>query len=433
MSIPNLRAIPPLDALLGLMACLSILVLMMPREWLSHSFELNPLDFQAQLSGDSYSGGNSRVKWEDHDLQRWSCELDEQFRSPYCSYLLFLADADGKGFDLEAVTSMTIWLSYQGNAEHIRLYLRNRHPNYFHASDTTSTKYNTVEIPVEKMGEGLTINMADFRVAEWWLVQKRIALSDSHPEFSDIVVLEVQTGSLVREGRHEIQLHKVVFNGTLITRESLYKWMVIGWSVCILLMLLYRLLHLRWTLNKTIRHQQELESINKLLNLQNKKFEDLAKTDQLTGLLNRVGIREPLYKGLKAWEESRTPFSFVLIDLDHFKQVNDNYGHKAGDDTLIAAAKLLDRNVRRTDYLARWGGEEFILVCPNTTLEQASTLAETLRRKIEEAELHPASNVTASFGVASMSEPSLDQLFKLADEALYAAKSQGRNCVVSKY
>lgn len=432
MKIQGLRSIPPLDALLGLMAILSILVLLMPREWLSRSFELDPLTLRAHLADDSYSGGNSVVKWEDRDKQIWSCELGQQFRDPYCSLQLLLMDIDGKGLNLESVTSMTIWLAYEGEAEHIRLYLRNRHPNYFDGSDTTTSKYNTVQVPIRNMAEGLTIDMADFRVAEWWLVQRDIPLKDSHPDFSDLIFLEIQTGSQVRQGRHEIQLQKVVFNGTLISERSLYKWMVIGWSVCILLLLVYRLLKLKWALDKTINQQKELESINKLLNLQNKQFEDLAKTDQLTGMLNRIGIREPLYKGLKAWEEARTPFSFVLIDLDHFKQINDNYGHKIGDETLVAVATLLDKNVRRTDYLARWGGEEFILICPNTNLEQAYMLAETLRSKIEAADIHPDFKITASFGVASMTEPSLDQLFKATDEALYAAKSQGRNCVVRK-
>src|SRR5690606_32452296 len=149
-------------------------------------------------------------------------------------------------------------------------------------------------------------------------------------------------------------------------------------------------------------------------------------------MLNRICICSVLYKGLKAWEESRTPFSFVMIDLDHFKQINDNFGHQVGDETLIATARLLDKNVRRTDYLARWGGEEFILICPNTNLEQAYILAETLRTKIETADIYPDFKITASFGVASMTEPNLDQLFKAADEALYAAKSQGRNRVVRK-
>lgn len=432
MRIQSLRSIPPLDALLGLMAILSILVLLMPRDWLSRSFELDPLTLPAHLSDDTYSGGNSIAKWEDKEQQIWSCELGQQFRDPYCSLQLLLMDGDGKGLNLESITSMTVWLAYEGEAEHIRLYLRNRHPNYFNPSDTTSTKYNTVQVSVKNLAQGLTINMTDFRVAEWWLVQRGIPLKDSHPDFSDLIFLEIQTGSQVREGKHQIQLQKVVFTGALISERSLYKWMVIGWSVCILLLLVYRVLKLKWALNKTISHQKELESINKLLNLQNKQFEDLAKTDQLTGLLNRIGIREALYKGLKAWEEARTPFSFVMIDLDHFKQINDNYGHKVGDETLVATAKLLDKNVRRTDYLARWGGEEFILICPNTNLEQAYILAETLRSKIEAADIYPDLKITASFGVASMTEPNLDQLFKSADEALYAAKSQGRNRVVRK-
>lgn len=181
------------------------------------------------------------------------------------------------------------------------------------------------------------------------------------------------------------------------------------------------------------RYQSELVSINKLLNLQNKQFEDLAKTDQLTGLLNRIGIREPLYQGLKRWQESRVPFAFVLIDIDHFKKVNDEHGHDVGDEILKGVAKLLGENVRKTDHLARWGGEEFILVCPNTNLEQAHSVADNLRAKLAEAKVHPAIPITASFGVAAMTQADLDHLFKSADDALYEAKGLGRNCVVAKH
>lgn len=430
--INAVKAISRIDVLLAVMACLSILALVVPRHWLSYTYELDPRQYDAVLTGDTYSKGNSKVEWLDKNEQRWMCSLGQQFTNPYCSMVLNLIPEGDKGLDLSKFSRMKIWLSYQGKASYLRFYLRNRSDSSYVHGDDTSTKYNFVELPVEKMEHGIEINMADIKVADWWLVTKNVDLRNSHTEFNDVVFIEVQTGSTSRDGQHVFQLNKIEFTGSLMSEQSLYKGLVMLWTALIFSLLVYRFLKLKWELRAHKNYQHELVSINKLLNLQNKKFEDLAKTDQLTGLLNRIGIREPLYIGLKRWQESRSPFSFVLIDIDHFKRVNDVHGHDVGDEILKAAANLLSQSVRKTDFLARWGGEEFILVCPDTNLEQAHTVAESLRVKLAEATLHPKIPITASFGVATLTHADLDLLFKSADEALYEAKGLGRNCVVAK-
>lgn len=422
-----------IDVLLALMACLSVSVLLIPRGWLTYSYEIDPRNYEAVLYNDDYSNGDSKVQWMDEKLQTWKCSIGTKHVNPYCSMQITLLSDRGAGLDLSRFNKMRVWISYQGDADFVRVYLRNRNPKYFVIGDVSTTKYNIVELPVDKLERGLEVNMRDLKVADWWLVQNKIELKDSHPEFNDVIFVEVQTGSQVRNGEHVIQLQKLEFTGSLITEQSLYKAMVILWTSLIFIVLVFRFIKLKWELNAHKSYQAELVSINKLLNLQNKQFEDLAKTDQLTGLLNRIGIREPLYHGLKRWQESRSPFAFVLIDIDHFKRVNDVHGHDVGDEILKGVAKLLSANVRKTDFLARWGGEEFILVCPNTNLEQAHNVAEHLRAKLADTKLHPKIPVTASFGVAAMTQADLDHLFKSADEALYEAKSLGRNCVAAKH
>lgn len=425
--------IAKIDILLAIMACMSVVVLAIPRDWLAYSYQVDPINYDAGLSDDTYSNGDSHAQWVDRDQQIWKCTIGTVFINPYCSMQIRVTGHAGAGLDLSRFSKLKIWLSYQGDARYIRVYLRNRDPKYFSAIDETTTKYNIVELPVDGLDNGLEINMQDFKVADWWLVHRNVKLQDSHPQFNDVIYIEVQTGSQVRHGEHVIQLKKLEFTGSLITEQSLYKAMVILWILLIFGVLIFRFVKLKWELNAHKNYQNELVSINRLLNLQNKRFEDLAKTDQLTGLLNRIGMREPLYHGLKCWQESRTPFAFVLIDIDHFKKVNDVYGHDVGDQILKGVADLLSENVRKTDSVARWGGEEFILVCPGTNLEQAHNVAEHLRAKLEKASLHPQIPVTASFGVAAMTQPDLDHLFKSADEALYEAKGLGRNCVVAKH
>lgn len=150
----------------------------------------------------------------------------------------------------------------------------------------------------------------------------------------------------------------------------------------------------------------------------------------LTGVANRLGVREYLFEGLNNWRNNQSPFSLILIDIDHFKQFNDTHGHDVGDKVLKGAAEIFRNSVRITDLVARWGGEEFIVICPNTDTHQATTVAENLRARLASAEIFNGLKVTASFGVASMNTPSLEHLFKQADEALYSAKEAGRNRVV---
>ncbi len=425
--------ITPMEMLLGLMACLSVALTLLPQDWLTRRIELKPKNHLSMLHDDSVSGGNSAVSWISQEDLNWRCELGSSFHSPYCSMQLWLIDGQGKGLDLSDFNKLTLWMNYSGDSSHVRVYLRNRHPAYYQTSNDATTKYNMVQLPTAGLNDGVQVALSDFYVADWWLVENRIPLENSHPEFNDVVYLEIQSGSRDFSGTHEFQLQKLVFEGVRFSDGVFYRSIIIIWSVVIFLILLFRIIRLNLELNRNRQYQEELESINGLLNLQNKQFEDLAKTDQLTGLLNRMGIRDALYNGLKDWNLRRKPFSLVIIDIDYFKKINDTYGHDVGDTILQAAAERFKSNVRQSDYLARWGGEEFVLVCPDTTLSQAQHVAETLRSRLESEEVHPGIHITASFGVATLAQSNLDPLFKSADEALYDAKYQGRNRVVCRF
>lgn len=159
-----------------------------------------------------------------------------------------------------------------------------------------------------------------------------------------------------------------------------------------------------------------------------------ARTDALTGLWNRRHFDEHLKTEVARTNRSGSPCSLVLVDIDHFKQVNDTFGHDAGDAVLRQVAKALQDAVRQMDVCSRYGGEEMAILLPETGVAGASELAERLRAAIAGREMRHGSTplqVTASFGVASFPETVAqgDALFGAADKALYAAKSAGRNCV----
>ncbi len=163
---------------------------------------------------------------------------------------------------------------------------------------------------------------------------------------------------------------------------------------------------------------------------QRKNAERLSITDSLTGLYNRNKLDELLYKEGKLVNRGSPVFSVVLLDIDHFKNVNDEHGHLVGDQVLKEFARTLKSNIRETDQAGRWGGEEFMVICPNTSLMGAEKLSEMLRATMERAEYPEHIRVTSSFGVAEyFPGESIDNLVKRADEGLYWAKNSGRNCV----
>jgi diguanylate cyclase (GGDEF)-like protein len=162
------------------------------------------------------------------------------------------------------------------------------------------------------------------------------------------------------------------------------------------------------------------------------QVERMAQTDALTGILNRRGME---LLGVEAVHRSYTqnlPASVIMFDLDWFKQVNDNLGHAAGDEILRTVAALCSASLRRGDVLARFGGEEFVVIAPQTGVREAGLLAQHMRAAIEGARFASISGaqMTASFGVACSRTGSLTKLLRSADAALYEAKQSGRNQVV---
>lgn len=178
------------------------------------------------------------------------------------------------------------------------------------------------------------------------------------------------------------------------------------------------------------------EVIDKLVT-SNRRLVRLSTTDSMTGLYNHKRLLDWLEIEFKRAERSLEPLSCIMVDIDHFKLVNDTYGHKFGDFVLQEFASLLRANIRRTDILGRYGGEEFLIILPNTDAVGAVNLGEKLRRMVEQFTIDQAGQqvrVTASFGIASTSDGQVfnhDQLLQMTDKALYVAKQSGRNRVCS--
>ncbi|SHM36753.1 PAS domain S-box-containing protein/diguanylate cyclase (GGDEF) domain-containing protein [Caldanaerovirga acetigignens] len=157
-----------------------------------------------------------------------------------------------------------------------------------------------------------------------------------------------------------------------------------------------------------------------------------AITDPLTGIYNRRYIIQMIENEVLRFKRTGKPFSLIIFDLDHFKKINDTFGHAAGDMTLKKIADVIKKRIRKTDILGRWGGEEFIILLPETSIENATSLANELKDKLEGVIFPKIGRITASFGVtSSRSEDDVDSIISRADELLYKGKAAGRNCVIS--
>ena len=169
------------------------------------------------------------------------------------------------------------------------------------------------------------------------------------------------------------------------------------------------------------------------ITIKSKKYEIQATYDNLTKVYNRTKFNELIENNFNHWKKTSESLCFAIFDIDFFKIVNDDYGHIVGDETLVTFAQTINNLIRDSDIFARWGGEEFTLLLPNTTIEEAYEIVEKLRIIIENTEFTLIGQKTCSVGVTQFNESdTVKCVIERADEALYEAKETGRNKVCVK-
>ena len=160
-----------------------------------------------------------------------------------------------------------------------------------------------------------------------------------------------------------------------------------------------------------------------------KELEYISTHDTLTGVYNREYFQQYLNKKIDFAVRENRSFGFIMLDIDHFKSVNDTYGHAVGDRVLKKATEAVAKQIGVHDTFARWGGEEFIIITPQSTIEEIKVLISTIQNAIAKSSFDPVPNITVSFGVTLYKAgDSAASIQKRADDALYKAKANGRNC-----
>jgi len=357
------------------------------------------------------------------------CEIiKSNYAWPFCEIAIELSsnkNPQSAGIDLSNFDSVKIFAQYVGLKNNsIRFQIRSFNPTYSTIEDDNTWKYNGLEVWPYKLDNPIEIPLNSLQVATWWLVEQNISIADSAPDLKKSMVIELATGNNIPAGSYQIILNKIEFHGKRFSTLSVYSIIILLWFIYAISGILSQLSYARKKHKHAEAKALELRKLNKLLNIETETLKDQITRDPLTGALNRSGI-EPVFT-------TEIPIiSLAFIDIDHFKKINDNYGHTVGDEVLVEFTSVISKNCRDTDFLARWGGEEFILVCPNTTIDQLFELTESLRNLLEEHEWPHGIQLTSSFGIAQKKNEDISSFIERADQALYSAKAQGRNRVIS--
>lgn len=194
--------------------------------------------------------------------------------------------------------------------------------------------------------------------------------------------------------------------------------------------ILFIILVIYWN-RKIIKTNKLLQEAKKDIEVKNKELEKLAITDKLTNLYNRRKLDELLQNELNRSERFKHTFAVTILDIDYFKKVNDTFGHQTGDKVLIEISNILRTHIRTTDFVGRFGGEEFVIICPESQKDGVYNLMESIRLDVQNHTFKDIGNITMSFGIALVKEnDTSESLLKRADIALYEAKNSGRNKVV---
>ncbi len=294
-----------------------------------------------------------------------------------------------------------------------------------------SAKFINVFLPTADLSPDLTVTLHELSVAEWWITAWKVPRPLSFPDLHHVLSVGIDFPQPTVAGRHDFKLKKLEFVGEWISKEHWYLGILSFWSIAIVFNAYYSLWSIKRKSTVERLKLQALINKNSTLEYESYHYKQMSMVDPLTGLFNRNGVSDFIVSNYESKDGSKV--SLIIVDIDFFKKVNDAYGHDVGDQVLAKFGEILRGNIRTTDRAARWGGEEFIIVLPNSTLEAAHAIAEKLRLIVEQTlfEGVPNLRVTISLGVGEIQEEeSFHLLFGRVDRALYEAKSTGRNRVV---
>lgn len=380
---------------------------------------------EPEVYGDVDAEHGPSAQWLNQEAGQWQCRYQASHRYG-CGWQTIWDPAESTGIDLRRFESVELQLDYQGPARRLRMFLRNYDPIYADKNNLQTTKFMSVTFPVEEVQEPIRINLTEFVVGSWWFREFNVQHQWALPDFHHITHVGLE---IVEPGEHELHIRRLTLTGPWIATKTLFSGILTFWLTIFLIQGLSRFVQLYRRSQRERVLIRSLKSKQKKLEEENKTLEAMADTDPLTGVLNRAGLQSHINK-LFGPAGAQRECGIILLDIDHFKYLNDTYGHDMGDKVLKAFATIIAANLRTEDVFARWGGEEFILLCQNNSPNSLRGFADKLRLISASctygADLNLTVTISAGLIITRPGE-SFDAAFKRADKALYKAKQGGRN------
>ena len=374
-------------------------------------------------AADTNSGGNSKFKWINESEMHWLCDMLRGIEHPYCGMSLRWSEDNSTTIDLSEYTHLRLHVRYTGNKKHLRFFLRNFYPVEGESDPVEGSKFNLFFIPTKALEQPYDIPLDKLKVADWWAVQHNVPPEDSFPDVKQMLAAGIDLGPPHIYEKHEFQLYSLAAVGVYFTKESLYLSLLIFWALLLIPEMLINQYKVR---KKLVMRSKMLNKVTK----ESAQYKENAETDLLTKVLNRHGLNQ-LLSNLQTSNVFHE-YALLVIDLDKFKYINDLYGHLEGDRVLREIASSMRQSIRAYDHIARWGGDEFILLLKCNDIFNLRRVAENIRVRIEKGiQVNDEyDKVTVSIGGTLIQQgEDFESAFLRADEELLQSKSRGRNQV----
>lgn len=381
---------------------------------------------------DDIFGGASYAERVDPNGVHIRCQINPTDTDiiPFCGFQIQMNHAQNPpAVDLRDYHTIVVNVDYIGGNKKLRFYIRDFEEGHSNPDDPiNSAKYMSLFVPAVDTDGDLTIAMKEFTVADWWVNDHDVPREHSLQSLDSVVSFGVDISFPTAPGHHEIKLNKVTFVGDWISAEHWYLGILWCWVAGLFVAGLIKLYEFRRMVTAERLERARLESYTSVLQQEKDQFQELSMVDQLTGALNRNALDQ--FKPEIDTGRLGRPLTLLLLDIDHFKTVNDTHGHDIGDQVLHRVGQAAIACSRQSDKVVRWGGEEFLVLLPDTPLNESLALAERLRQAVAQLEHPEVSGLKTTISIG-MSEVwgSFDDAFRRADEALYRAKREGRNRV----
>jgi len=409
---------------------LTVLSIVMYPQYAFETLEITPDNSYVETYSDKINKGKSDIKAINKPgTAGFNCDIKKGHPYPYCLTQFKFTELIDYGMDLSRFNKIRIYGTYLSpkKTDFLRIAFMNYNPDYSISGQMHTYKYNLTELQSQALEFPIELNLSDLKVPFWWVSNMREKNVTAHLDLTNISTIELATGTEASLGLHTLEVTKLELEAMVITLNDLYEYIIMLWGTLLFLFALCTMTYLLINLKKTKRSELNLIAINDLLSEKSAELELINKHDELTGLLNRTGLKA---KMIECLDKKQYPLTVVMIDVDFFKKINDTYGHQKGDSVLSTLGGLLRAFTQDDESVSRFGGEEFIVLMPEKSIEDVMDRLDRLRQQIQNVDLGIDRNVTASFGLASSHEyAGIRTLIDSADAALYKAKQEGRNCI----